>query len=183
MSIDLPLNADKFEIISELEGFSNDNYHIYENDGSSILNISYNSISGFIPAKNSLFEVRIKEELIDFEPRLKEEFRNEIYDSDLIVRNVEIVKGNNIFKGPHLNQNRPNPFSTNTEVSFYIPKEDDVRFTILNIKGEEIRVIKNKYDAGDHALNLNLQDLPHGVYYLRMLTRDYISTIKMIIIE
>jgi len=68
-----------------------------------------------------------------------------------------------------LEQNYPNPFNPSTTIGFGIPKKGNVRLSILNILGEEIRILLNEEkEAGYHSINFNASDLPSGVYFYKI---------------
>ncbi|MCF8374313.1 MAG: carboxypeptidase regulatory-like domain-containing protein [Bacteroidales bacterium] len=88
------------------------------------------------------------------------------------------------FKAFELYQNQPNPFSNETEFSFYLPEKTKVEFSILNLLGEEIEVIlSEKMSAGMHSLTYNSKDLPSGSYYYKLETEDFSETKKMMIVK
>ena len=68
-----------------------------------------------------------------------------------------------------LEQNYPNPFNPTTTIGFGIPKKGNVRLSILNILGEEIRILLNEEkEAGYHSIDFNASELPSGVYLYRL---------------
>ena len=65
-----------------------------------------------------------------------------------------------------LEQNYPNPFNPKTKIGFGIKEKGNVKLSVLNILGEEIRVLLNEEkEAGYHSINFNARDLPSGVYF------------------
>ena len=52
-----------------------------------------------------------------------------------------------------LYQNYPNPFNPTTEIRFDLPLPSQIRITIYNLLGQEIRTVANeKWEAGSHAV-------------------------------
>ncbi len=72
-------------------------------------------------------------------------------------------------QGFTLNQNIPNPFSSNTRISYVLPDEGYVKLELLNVVGQELSVlIDGQQDAGSHVFELSANDLSNGVYFYRM---------------
>jgi hypothetical protein len=83
-----------------------------------------------------------------------------------------------------LEQNFPNPFNPTTTIGFGIPEKGNVRLSVLNILGEEIKVLLNEEKgAGYHSVGFNGSDLPSGVYFYKLVAKDFVSTKKMILIK
>jgi len=84
----------------------------------------------------------------------------------------------------NLSQNIPNPFNHETEFSFYLPEQANIKFSIINIVGEVVDVlISGVMEKGDHILKFQADALPTGVYYYTLEAGNYISTKKMVIIK
>ena len=93
-----------------------------------------------------------------------------------------------VLDGYALSQNVPNPFSETTELSFRIPEKAEVAFVIYDLNGKEVRRFRDIYEAGDHKLVWDGTDqlnglISGGVYYIRMVARDFTATRKMILIR
>jgi len=83
-----------------------------------------------------------------------------------------------------LEQNYPNPFNPTTTIGFGIPELSHVRMSILNILGEEIKVLlKEEKEAGYHSVGFNGSDLSSGVYFYRIQTGSFVETRKMILLR
>ena len=90
-----------------------------------------------------------------------------------------------------LEQNFPNPFNPATTIGFGIMEKGNVRLSVLNILGEEIKVLLNEQkEAGYHSIDFNASDLPSGVYFYRLQvypakggTGSFIDTKKMILLR
>ena len=83
-----------------------------------------------------------------------------------------------------LYQNFPNPFNPTTTIGFGIPEKGNVRLSVLNILGEEIRVLLNEEkEAGYHSIDFNASDLPSAVYFYRIQAGNFIDTKKMILLK
>lgn len=84
-----------------------------------------------------------------------------------------------------LNQNFPNPFNSSTTIDFILPKSDYVTLKIYDELGREIRtIINNVYlNAGYYPVRFEAENLASGVYYYRLITRDYKEEKKMVILK
>jgi N-acetylneuraminic acid mutarotase len=83
-----------------------------------------------------------------------------------------------------LEQNYPNPFNPTTKIGFGIPEKGSVRLSILNILGEEIRVLLNEErEAGYHSVDFNGSELPSGVYFYKLQAGNFVETKKMTLLR
>jgi hypothetical protein len=88
-----------------------------------------------------------------------------------------------------LSQNYPNPFNPTTNIKFTIIKAGNVNIDIYNIKGELIKTLVNgNYNVGEHSVVWNGMDnkgktVSSGVYFYHMLSKEYSSTKKMILMK
>ncbi|NOT37575.1 MAG: T9SS type A sorting domain-containing protein [Saprospiraceae bacterium] len=81
-------------------------------------------------------------------------------------------------------QNSPNPFTEQTTVDFYLPKNQYASFEIFDINGGLISKTGNNYTEGRHSLVVKRTQLRNpGIYYIRMNSEDYSETIKMVLIK
>ena len=88
-----------------------------------------------------------------------------------------------------LQQNYPNPFNPSTQINFYIPKDEFVSISVLDIKGREVAtILHGKQMAGSKSVRWNGIDhqgkiLPSGIYICLMKTNDLILKRKMILLR
>jgi photosystem II stability/assembly factor-like uncharacterized protein len=83
-----------------------------------------------------------------------------------------------------LEQNYPNPFNPTTTIGFAIPEKGKVRLSVLNILGEEIKVLLNEEkEAGYHSIDFNGSDFPSGVYFYQLRAGTFVETKKMILLR
>jgi len=84
--------------------------------------------------------------------------------------------------GYFLSQNNPNPADNSTVITFTIPHQQQVKFTLKNTLGQIIKVIDdNIFSAGSHDIILIEPDLPTGLYYYTMEAGNFSATKKMLI--
>lgn len=83
-------------------------------------------------------------------------------------------------------KNMPNPFTTTTEISYFIKKPSNVVLNIYNIQGKLIRSLENDYKTGGKYTNLwDGKDnagvaISSGVYFLSLQTNSDVKTLRMI---
>lgn len=76
----------------------------------------------------------------------------------------------------------PNPASQFSNFSFYINKTSEVNLRIIDVKGRTIRTILHEQkQAGRHTINVNLSDLPQGVYLYEITAGLFTDTKKLVI--
>lgn len=69
----------------------------------------------------------------------------------------------------NLHQNYPNPFNSMTKIEFEIPGLHNVKLTVFDILGREVRTLVNeRLSAGKYALNFDAAGLSSGLYYFKM---------------
>lgn len=90
---------------------------------------------------------------------------------------------------PQLYCASPNPFKSNTNISFRIPTEQDVEINIYNILGQHITTLyDSKIKAGKYNIEWNGKDeksqsVPNGIYFYKIIAGTYTQTRKMIKIK
>ena len=83
-----------------------------------------------------------------------------------------------------LNQNYPNPFNPNTKISFQIPEASEVKITIFNILGEEVKILINDFkETGFYEIEFNASDLPNGIYLYKLSTLEFSIVMKMLLLK
>jgi hypothetical protein len=89
------------------------------------------------------------------------------------------LQGSKVFE---LGQNWPNPFRGKTFVSFNLAEKRRVTLTLFDTRGKLIKTLLNETrEAGNHVIDLNLQTLPGGVYYYKIVAGDFTDVKKMIV--
>ena len=83
-----------------------------------------------------------------------------------------------------LYQNYPNPFNPTTTITFFLPKSDFVKLAVTNLRGQEIEILINDlFSSGFHKINFNAIDLASGIYFYTIITSEFTSAKKFIIIR
>jgi len=78
----------------------------------------------------------------------------------------------------------PNPFNPSTKIKFDIPKSSYVNLIIYDILGKEVFVLVNeKLNTGIYHVDWDGSNYPSGVYFYKLITDDYVSVKKMILLK
>ena len=78
----------------------------------------------------------------------------------------------------------PNPFNPTTTLSFALPISNTVMISIYNLQGREVATLVNTtMDAGYHTVTWNADSHSSGVYFVKMIAGNYISTQKLMVIK
>ena len=86
-------------------------------------------------------------------------------------------------------QNSPNPFSSQTNISYQLPQKGMVKLNIYNIAGQLVKTLVNgEQQAGSHTVKWNRQDdhnrqVSAGVYIYHLSTDGKTQSRKMIVLK
>jgi len=84
----------------------------------------------------------------------------------------------------NLKQNYPNPFNPSTTISFSLPKSDFVSLKIFNIAGKEVAELVNKnLSQGSYDVKFDAGNLTSGVYFYKLISGEFVTTKKMMLIK
>ncbi|MBL7086803.1 MAG: T9SS type A sorting domain-containing protein [Candidatus Cloacimonetes bacterium] len=89
---------------------------------------------------------------------------------------------------PHLSievsQNYPNPFNSSTSIKYYLPKSNNIKIQIYNIKGQLVETLVYEYkSAGYHTIEWDAKDICSGIYFYKFTTKDKIFIKKMMLMQ
>ncbi|MCK7523523.1 MAG: T9SS type A sorting domain-containing protein [Ignavibacteriales bacterium] len=71
-----------------------------------------------------------------------------------------------------LSQNYPNPFNPITTIRFNLPEAGNVKLTLFNILGQEIKTLVNEYkESGVHTINFDANELNQRNVYIQTRSR------------
>ncbi|HMQ67669.1 MAG TPA: T9SS type A sorting domain-containing protein [Ignavibacteria bacterium] len=92
--------------------------------------------------------------------------------------------GENIPSKYSLNQNYPNPFNPSTVISYDLPVSGNVRVTIYDMLGKEIKNLVNEFQSpGRYNVTFNAVGLSSGVYFYRLNTKGFTEIKRMILLK
>jgi len=84
----------------------------------------------------------------------------------------------------HLDQNYPNPVTTNTIIRFALSKLGHVRLSIYDALGREVAVLVDEVkEAGEQSVPVNVARLRAGIYFTVLKTGSVVETKKMVVVE
>jgi hypothetical protein len=78
----------------------------------------------------------------------------------------------------------PNPVSNTATVSFSIPQSGNVSFKLFDIQGRLAKTITNRIlEPGEQQIVLNTENMKPGIYLLKMESKNYSVTKKIVIVK
>jgi len=80
-----------------------------------------------------------------------------------------------------LSQNIPNPTSGHTIIEYTVPTQGEMRFMLVNYLGQMMRTRSEQVMAGEHRIELNVNDLPSGMYFYFVEFEGYRLVRKMVV--
>lgn len=108
-----------------------------------------------------------------------------------IILHVETVDSdeNSIPLITSLKDNHPNPFNPVTRIDFALSSPSNVEMYIYNVRGQKVKTLKNDFmEAGNYTTIWNGKDdnnrnVASGIYYYRMISDNFTSTKKMLLLK
>jgi hypothetical protein len=84
----------------------------------------------------------------------------------------------------HLSQNYPNPFNPTTMIRYTLAKSSKVKIAVYDLLGKEVATLVNaKFDAGEHAVEWNTENMASGIYIYKLITKDFVQARKMTLLK
>jgi hypothetical protein len=111
---------------------------------------------------------------------------NDVSDATFIIEGGVSVEDlhSGIPKDYELFQNYPNPFNPSTKIGFAIPSSGQVTIEIFNQLGEQVATIFNSnLSVGYYEIDFDARNLPSGLYFYRILSNNFVSVKKMILLK
>ena len=101
-----------------------------------------------------------------------------ITDININLNNASVPEDFNLY------QNFPNPFNPSTSIKFDIPNSGNVSLKIYDQRGIEVNsVIEGFKNAGSYEVSFNASDLPSGVYFYKLSTKENTIAKKMLLVK
>ena len=104
-------------------------------------------------------------------------FADRLMNVQLVLEPEEIVDQFRLY------QNKPNPFSTETMIGFYLPRPAAVTLTVHDVNGKVLRVVRRDFGRGYNELRMDGKQLPEGVLYYSLQTKGFQATRNMLIVK
>ncbi|MEA3445113.1 MAG: T9SS type A sorting domain-containing protein, partial [Bacteroidota bacterium] len=78
----------------------------------------------------------------------------------------------------------PNPFNQSTTINFHLAKNDQVKLSLYNIMGTEIREIENSFlQKGDYSYSISADGLDSGIYFVVMTTSEGNQSRRIVVVR
>ncbi|HLF64860.1 MAG TPA: T9SS type A sorting domain-containing protein [Saprospiraceae bacterium] len=94
-------------------------------------------------------------------------------------------KSGQVLQGYQLFQNVPNPFSSETQIRFYLEKAGNVTVTIFSLAGTSVYVYSSYFEQGIHTMTISGRDIDNtsGILFYQLQSNDFVESKKMILLE
>ena len=96
------------------------------------------------------------------------------YDTGAVVQQYEVnVEASGSSALTALNPSYPNPFNSETTLSYTLPTASDIRLEVFTLSGQRVAVLHEGFQAaGYHTIAMDASDLASGVYLYRLTTPE-----------
>jgi hypothetical protein len=178
----------------DLEGFSENNYAIFEKEGK--VTLSWN---GSALKSNTLFKITIEAQqngyLKDILTLNSDITAAEAYNTEGVEKSVNLVfetKNTDLFRdyreGPLseflLLPNAPNPFKNETTIRFRLPSDNAVKLTVFDETGRVLTAQNRVFSKGYNEWNIELSDKKTaGILFYRVETAEHSGVGRMVILK
>ncbi|MCL5030912.1 MAG: T9SS type A sorting domain-containing protein [Bacteroidetes bacterium] len=109
-------------------------------------------------------------------------FGNGVYSSKISVTGIDEEK--NIPLAYSLSQNYPNPFNPGTIINYQLSASGNVTLKIYNVLGNEVKTLVDGFQPqGKYSVNFNASYLASGVYFYKIITGNFVSVKKMLLLK
>jgi len=96
------------------------------------------------------------------------------------VVSVEVLRPKKL----ELYPNYPNPFNPETVFNFDLPASEKISLQIYNITGQVVATLLDQnLPAGHHSVRWNAENLPSGIYLMKLITSHHVRTRKIILVK
>jgi hypothetical protein len=83
-----------------------------------------------------------------------------------------------------IEQNFPNPFNSSTTIAYNLEYGTFVSLIVYNCLGENVKTLVNEFqEAGTHRVVFESDNLPSGLYFLRIIASPWKDTKKMVLLK
>jgi len=97
---------------------------------------------------------------------------------------VTSTDNNTLPEDYYILKNYPNPFNPSTKIQFAVPERSEVKLTLHDVLGREIKVLFNdEVESGLHEYQLSSDNLSSGVYFIRMTTSNFNKSLKISLLK
>ena len=83
-----------------------------------------------------------------------------------------------------MNPSYPNPFNTITTISYELPESGHVSIVIFDMVGREMITLVNNFEKeGYHSVNWDATNFSSGMYFVKMISGEFIQTQKVMLVK
>lgn len=77
----------------------------------------------------------------------------------------------------------PNPFKDFVNISYWLPEKGSIMISLFDAVGKKVRIIENEVhqNAGQHVIVMDGQNLEKGLYYIKVQTKNYSVSKKLLL--
>jgi hypothetical protein len=85
---------------------------------------------------------------------------------------------------PVIDQNHPNPFNTNTRITYNLVAPGRVKLTVYDLAGKSVStLVEGQQDSGDHEVWFESDGFPSGTYFYELLVGEQRQVRRMLLIK
>ena len=78
----------------------------------------------------------------------------------------------------------PNPFNPVTKITYGLREYSNVIIAIFDLSGKKVATLINKFQpSGYYSIDWNADNQASGIYFVKMITDEYINTKKLMLIK
>ncbi|MDP6587406.1 MAG: T9SS type A sorting domain-containing protein, partial [Anaerolineales bacterium] len=78
----------------------------------------------------------------------------------------------------------PNPFNPVTNITYGLPEYTKVQIVIFDLSGNKVESLINEFqEVGYHSVDWHADNHPSGLYFVKMIAGEYISTQKLMLVK
>ena len=108
----------------------------------------------------------------------------EAYNNNLDITDLSLEFTEKLGSEIVLMQNRPNPFTESTIISFVLPEDGNATLTVFDISGKMLKKVNGNFVAGKNSIELRSEELQTtGVLYYQLESGSFRATKKMILLD
>lgn len=103
---------------------------------------------------------------------------------DAISTGIQSSEPGNLPERFALDQNYPNPFNPTTGIRYALPQQSRVRLIVYNLLGKQVADLVNRTQkAGWHTIQWDASQYASGIYFYRLITPEFTTSKKMMLVK
>lgn len=150
-----------------------------------LLTMSYNEIGidRSVSKDDVLFTIVFDKETSNVKLEINSKITSAEAYTDTVIP-VSIRNSSTVDENVELYQNKPNPWSSSTNIEFYLPIDTDIELIIYDVTGRKIKSIQGEYKRGLNSIQINKKDLTGvGFMYYELKTPRQRLMKKMLLLN